>query len=60
MGTCKTCKHAVFNEFWGEYKCDIYNRVIYAGVGKDLPCTLYKKGEVKDSKVNENYPNKED
>lgn len=29
MCNCKDCKHSVFDEHWGEYKCKVYDHVIY-------------------------------
>ena len=60
MPDCSTCKNAIFDAFWGEYKCSIYLHTIFAGHGKDEPCPKYAKGTPEGSKVNERYPNKED
>lgn len=60
MSNCSTCKNAIFDAFWGEYKCKEYLHTVFAGRGKDAPCPKYAQGTPEGSKVNERYPNKED
>lgn len=52
---CFTCKNAVFDAFWGEYKCKEKKHVVFAGPGKDEPCPSYAKGAPAESKENEKY-----
>lgn len=40
MENCKTCKHGVFDEKWGEYKCEI--RQIYMYI-THRECADYEK-----------------
>ncbi len=60
MNNCNTCKNAIYDAWWGEYKCSIKQKVIFGGPGKDMPCNDYKKGDPTDAKKNKDYPNKED
>lgn len=53
MNTCKTCANAIFDELWGEYKCSIKGRRIYEPEN-ETDCVIYKHGEPKESKDNEN------
>lgn len=60
MDKCKTCKYSIFDEDWGEYKCEMYRMFIYnTAFGED--CEFYKarkKGE--EQKVSKNeYDNNE-
>lgn len=43
---CQTCKHSVFDEKWGEYKCKATHRRVY-----DDPddCEHYKKAQGKNN-----------
>lgn len=51
MENCKTCKNAIFDEIWGDYKCKVNHLVIYNA--QDVEgCVYYKKGEPKISKDN--------
>lgn len=44
MANCKNCKHAIFDEVWGDYKCKINYLVIYDP--KDVEhCVYYDKGK---------------
>lgn len=42
MKTCKECTNAIFDEIWGEYKCKVYQHVIYE-VEDAEDCGKYKK-----------------
>lgn len=42
MGNCANCKHAVFDEQWGEYKCKVFERRIYILLGSS-ECPKYEK-----------------
>lgn len=54
MNKCKTCEHAVYSLLWGEYKCSIKERVIFAPeMYKD--CEDYKEGVPVGSKENTEY-----
>lgn len=54
MAKCGTCANAIFDALWGEYKCSVRERVIFAHeVYKD--CEYYKPGEPKESKRNKSY-----
>ena len=49
MEKCKTCKHALYDEVWGEYKCRLSRYVRYP---KDAmqKCDDYEKGTPETSK----------
>jgi hypothetical protein len=49
MGNCKTCKNAIFDETWGEYKCKARETVIYILLDSN-ECSDYKKGTPEVSK----------
>lgn len=40
---CKTCEHMIFDERFGEYKCDVYKIRCYAEVPKIVECKEYKE-----------------
>ena len=44
---CETCKHALFNELWGEYKCKIDKHIIWHDV---LDCLNFSIGDPEISK----------
>ena len=46
MENCKTCKHAIFNERWGEYKCAERHHSIYILLDSS-ECKFYKEGTPK-------------
>ena len=48
---CQTCKNAIFDAQWGEYKCDI-TKTVCRSVDT---CDDYAKGTPKQSKENEEY-----
>ena len=48
---CKTCKHSIFDEIWGDYKCKVNHLVIY-NVDDVNDCVYYEKGKPKISKDN--------
>ena len=29
MSNCKHCKHSLFDILWGEYKCEVHERILY-------------------------------
>lgn len=60
INTCNTCVHAVMDDWWGVYKCSIKQHVIFAGEGKDFPCSKYKNGIPKEAFNNKDYPNTEE
>lgn len=39
---CYTCKNAIFDEQWGEYKCRLRKKYIY-NVESNTGCKDYKK-----------------
>lgn len=49
MEKCKTCKHALYDEVWGEFKCRLSRHVHYP---KDAmaSCSNYVKGDPEKSK----------
>lgn len=51
MNNCKDCKHSIFDELWGEYKCKVLKRRVYILLDKD-ECPNYekKKEETKETK----------
>lgn len=51
MGNCKTCKNAIFDEIWADYKCKVKHRVIYNPNDMNH-CIDYTKGEPKISEDN--------
>lgn len=42
---CEECKHATFNDVWGEYKCDVHQCFVCDLIGDDCPY-YEKKGEM--------------
>lgn len=48
---CQTCKNAIFDAQWGEYKCDV-KKVTFKTLDS---CGDYAKGTPKQSKENEEY-----
>ena len=46
MENCKTCKHSVFDEIYGEYKCKKRERRIPILLDSS-ECKFYKKGPKK-------------
>lgn len=48
MANCANCKHSVFDETWGEYKCKVFERRIYIL----LDSSECKKYEAKKEKKN--------
>lgn len=46
MVDCKNCKHAIFDELWGEYKCKIKERYIYYTRVEAIDCAHYEKKPV--------------
>ena len=42
MNKCKTCKFAIFDETWGEYKCSKYKHYIY-NLEEYADCGSYKE-----------------
>lgn len=49
MSSCRNCGNAVFDPVWGEYKCTVYEHVIY-DLDNYLDCKSYEKGEPTESK----------
>lgn len=47
---CTCCKHAIFNEMWGEYKCKIVQHKVVPVI---VACSSYEKGEPTISKDDE-------
>lgn len=43
MKNCTNCKHAIFDEIWGEYKCTVYERTIEQPYDVE-PCCKHIKG----------------
>ena len=41
-GMCRHCRHAKFDETWGEYKCKVHGIRIY-DVGAVVSCDEYAK-----------------
>lgn len=48
MANCKTCGNAIFNPWWGEYKCSLYEQIMY-DISDITDCPEYKEGEPKDT-----------
>ena len=44
MSKCNTCKNALFNPVWGEYKCSKTGLVVH-DISKKEGCKDYKQGE---------------
>ena len=42
MNNCKNCKHAIFDEQWGEYKCKVREVRIYVLLDS-TECSSYEK-----------------
>lgn len=53
MNNCKSCKNAIFNELWGDYKCKI-DQIIHHPDEK-MVCEHYKKGIPSKSKKTETH-----
>lgn len=49
--TCKTCKNAIFDPVWGEYKCSVLQRRVRSEPVTN--CRFYKKGKPAISKEEE-------
>ena len=54
MIKCMSCRKAIFNPFWGEYKCSIYRHVLYYP-SKVEDCHEYKEGTPTEAKGYEEY-----
>lgn len=52
MDNCANCEHAIFDETWGEYKCEVFERRVYILLDSS-ECPEYKKGQPKVSKAEE-------
>lgn len=51
MENCKTCKNAIFDEIWGDFKCKHSHLVVYNP--EDVNgCVHYEKGKPKISENN--------
>ena len=48
MNHCKTCKNAIFDPLWGDFKCEIHKVIIHPD--QKLDCEHYKEGTPKKSK----------
>lgn len=46
MQDCTECTHAIFDEVWGEYKCDVHKRYV-KDFDKNTKCVHYEKGSKK-------------
>lgn len=47
MTKCGTCKNAIFNELWGEYKCKARGTTAPRDYKERNRCELYGKGKPK-------------
>jgi len=48
MNNCITCKYAVFDEIWGEYKCTYFQHTVHNP--NDIgDCLAYKKKKEKEN-----------
>lgn len=54
MENCTTCKHAVFDALWGEYRCAVRGTRLYIMLDSS-ECTEYKKGAPAESQLNKDY-----
>lgn len=54
MENCTTCKNAVFDALWGEYRCMKRQTGIYILLDS-TECADYAKGEFKESMANAEY-----
>lgn len=54
MSKCESCRHAIFDEVWGEHKC-LVRKVRTTDAGNVESCALFmeKKGVKKDTEVRE-------
>lgn len=43
MKNCTNCKHAIFDEIWGEYKCVVYKHTVEQPYDVE-PCCEHEKG----------------
>ena len=60
MEQCKTCKHALYDEIWGEHKCKLSRHVMYPMDMQPRKCAHYEKGTVEKSKRRyQNYDDEE-
>lgn len=41
MDNCMSCAHSVFNEIWGEYRCEVKQITIYNP--NEVKCSDHKK-----------------
>ena len=48
---CGTCKNAIFDALWGDYKCGIKKRNVY----DEVSCPEYSKGVPQGSKDDDDY-----
>ena len=51
MANCKDCKHSVFDEVWGEYKCEVRLTRIY-DITEKAKCKDYSKDQSKTTESN--------
>ena len=54
MSNCEKCKNAIFSALWGEYKCDVHKRMIFAPEMYE-DCEHFAEGSPKESKENAEY-----
>ena len=47
INNCSNCKHAKFDNIWGEYKCLKHGYRVYAVINADA-CPDYEKQKVRD------------
>lgn len=55
MAHCKECANSIFIEKWGEFKCKVSKRIVYAPNYQADMCDSFKKGITSDSVLNEFY-----
>lgn len=49
MEKCKACKYSIFDEVWGEYKCEVTRLFVY---DRDFECEDYKaRGKKEEQKI---------
>lgn len=57
MNSCVNCTNAIYDAKWGEYKCSVHKRTVYAPDKLDITisCEHHIPGTPKESKNNADY-----
>lgn len=50
MNNCRNCEHAIFDEEWGEFKCEVHKRTCTAYETKLGGCNNWKERKTNGTK----------